>query len=571
MIMIKKQPIRPSHLGGLNYPIRIIPLGGFEEIGLNMMIIEYNGKMIIVDMGLGFPEEDMPGIDFIIPNIAYLKGKEKNILGVFITHGHYDHIGAIPYLIEKLGNPPIFTMPLTAGFILKRQEDFPGVPKLEIHRLKKDEVVHLGSFKVGYFRVNHNIPDGIGLVINTPVGKIVHSCDFKFDYTPINDEPIDEKKLKAIGESNVLALLSDSTNAENPGHSLSESVVLENMDQMFQKAKGRIITATFASLISRIQIIFMLAEKYGRKVAIDGYSMKANVAIARELKYLKFSSETLIKPEEVDKFSDNKIVVLGTGAQGEGNAVLMRIASGEHRFIQIKKGDTVIFSSSVVPGNERTVQRLKDTLYRRGAKVYHYKMMDLHAGGHGQQEDLRQMLELIRPKYFIPIHGNYYMLKLHGEIAESVGIKPENIIIAGDGDAIELLSGKVEVVKEKAPAGYVMVDGLGVGDVGEVVLRDRQVMAQDGMFVVIVIVDSKTGKIRGDPDVISRGFVYLKESRALIGEAKSKVKKIVSKAASPEHTMNWAYVRDQIRERLGQFLFSKTERRPMILPVVIEI
>lgn len=563
MIAVKKQ---------LNHPLRIIPLGGFEEVGLNMMILEYGGKMIVIDMGLGFPEEDMPGIDFIIPNISFFKGKEKNILGVFITHGHYDHIGAIPYLIEKLGNPPIYTMPLTAGFILRRQEDFHNVPKLEIHRLKKDEAVRLGSFKVGYFRVNHNIPDGIGLVVETPAGKIVHTCDFKFDYTPINDEPIDEKHLEKIGDSGVLALLSDSTNAEYPGHSLSERVVLENLDQMFAKAKGRIITATFASLISRIQIIFMLAEKYGRKVAADGYSMKANIAIAKELKYLKFDPKILIKAEEANDYPDNKIVILGTGAQGEENAVLMRIASGEHRHLAVKKGDTVIFSSSVVPGNERTVQRLKDNLFRNGAKVYHYKMMDIHAGGHGHQDDLKKMIELIRPKYFVPIHGNYYMLKLHTEIAELLGMKTENMLVAGDGDIIELHSKQEpKIHRQKVPATYVMVDGLGVGDVGEVVLRDRQVMAKDGMFVVIVIIDSKTGKIRGNPDIISRGFVYLKESKELIQEARMKIKRIVTKSTSPEHTVNWAYVRDQIRERLGQFLFSKTERRPMILPVVIEI
>ena len=551
--------------------LRIIALGGLEEVGRNMTVFEYKDDIIIVDMGLQFPEEDMPGIDYIIPNTAYLKDKRDRIRGIIITHGHYDHIGAIPHSMGRLGNPPIYATPLTAGIIKKRQEDFPQAPRLNIHEIKETDKIDLGCFKIEFFHVNHNIPDGVGIVIDTPVGRLVHTGDFKFDHTPVGDKPIDISRLKEISQPGVKVLMSDSTSAEKPGHSISEKEIQDNLEIIFKEAPGRIIIATFASLISRVQEVLNLAEKYDRKVAIDGYSMKTNVEIAKKLGYLKSQKGTIIRVNSANDYPNKKIVILCTGAQGEDNAVLMRIVNQEHRHIKIQKGDAIIFSSSVVPGNERTVQSLKDILWRQGGRVYHYQMMDIHAGGHGQEEDLRAMLELIKPKFFIPIHGSYYMLKLHGEIAEAVGIPSKNIIIGGNGKVILLGQKSIKISEERVPNNYVMVDGLGVGDVGQVVLRDRQTMAQDGMFVIIAVINSKTGRVYGEPDIISRGFVYLRESKDLLDQVRRKIKEIVSHTATSEHTVNWVYVKENIRDKIGQFLYTKTQRRPMVLPVIIEI
>lgn len=551
--------------------LRIIPLGGLEEVGRNMTLFEYDRDIIIVDMGLQFPEENMPGIDYIIPNVNYLKGKENNIRGVFITHGHMDHIGAIPHLMPKLGNPPMFTAALTAGIIKKKQEDYTNASPLNIKVVNFESKINLGNFKVEFFHVNHNIPDVLGLAIWTPEGLIIHTGDFKFDHSPTTDKPADIGRIASLGSQNVLVLMSDSTGAENPGHSVSEQDIQKTLDDIFSRAKGRVIVATFSSLISRIQQVITISEKYGRKVAIDGYSMKTNIEIANELGYLKYRKGTLIRPEQMKNFPDNKVSLMCTGAQGEGKAVLMRIVNKEHRSIQIKREDTVIFSSSVVPGNERTVQNLKDQLYRQGANVVHYKMMDVHAGGHAQIEDLKMMINLIKPKFFMPIHGNYYMLRLHANIAENLGIPPSNTIVAGNGTVVELTKSSAYITKEKIPSNYVMVDGLGVGDVGNVVLRDRQQMSEDGMFTVVIIVDSATGKIIGSPDIISRGFIYMKGSTELVKETKNKVVEIVNRKTAPEHGTNWAYVKDNIRDQIGQFLFVKTQRRPMILPVVIEV
>jgi ribonuclease J len=569
--MIQTKQVKPVRQHAKTKKLRIIPLGGLEEVGRNMTLFEYNNDIIIVDMGLQFPEEDMPGIDYIIPHIGYLKGKEKNIKGVFITHGHYDHIGAIPHLMPKLGNPPIFTAALTAGIIKKRQEEYLKAKPLNVKVINFESKINLGNFRIEFFHVNHNIPDVLGLAIYTPEGLIIHTGDFKFDHSPTADKPADIGRIAQLGAQNVLALMSDSTGAESPGYSISEQEIQKTLDDIFSKSQGRIIVATFSSLISRVQQIITLSEKYGRKVAIDGYSMRTTVELANKLGYLKIKKGTIIKPEQVKNYPDNRISLMCTGAQGEGKAVLMRIVNKEHRHIQIKKGDSVIFSSSVVPGNERTVQNLKDQLYRQGANVIHYKMMDVHAGGHAQIEDLKMMINLIKPKFFIPIHGNYYMLRLHANIAESIGMSPSNTIIAGNGNVIEITKGSAVISKEKVPSNYVMVDGLGVGDVGNVVLRDRQQMSKDGMFTIVIIVDSKTGKVIGSPDIISRGFIYMKESTELIKETKDKVTEIANKKAVGEHGTNWSYIRDNIRDKIGQFLFTKTQRRPMILPVVIEV
>ena len=551
--------------------LRIIPLGGLGEVGRNMMLLEYRSSILIIDMGLRMPEEDMPGVDYIIPNISYLKNKKKNIVGIIFTHGHYDHIGAIPYLIDKLGDPPIFTAALTKGIILKRQEDFPNQPKLEIHTIKNGDKISLGPFKVEFFKQNHNIPDNFGLFISTPLGNILHTSDFKFDQSPIYDEPTNFEKLKNFGKRNILLLISDSTGGENEGHSLSEKKIMENLDEIFQKSKGRIIAATFSSLINRIQQIITLSEKYGRKVAIGGYSMRTNVEICKELGYIKSQKKTLIKPNQIANFAESKLTFLCTGAQGEESAVLMRIVNREYKFLKIKKGDSVIFSSSVIPGNERTVQFLKDELYRQGARVFHYKMMDIHAGGHAQKEELRQMVEIMKPKFFMPIHGQYSMLINHAEIAKSSGIPEKNIVVAENGTVVNLSTKEISIEKKAVESNYIMVDGLGIGDVGEIVLRDRQNLAKDGMFVIVAVVDRATGKVRSYPDIISRGFVYLRESKELLRDTRKKVIAIVDKAAGSGGAVNWAFVKDEIRNKIGNFLYTKTQRRPMILPVVIEV
>jgi len=551
--------------------LRIIPLGGLGEVGRNMMILEYQGKIIIIDLGFRMPEEDMPGIDFIIPNISYLKGKEKSIVGMVITHGHYDHIGAIPYYIAQLGNPPIYTGNLAKAIILKRQEDFSNQPKLNIVTIKDKSKFTLGPFQLEAFRQNHNITDNFGFVIKTPIGNIVHTSDFKFDPSPVNEPPSDFGRLKRIGQDKVLLLMSDSTNAEEPNHSLSEKTIMENLDDIFKQAEGRIITATFASLINRIQQIITLSEKYGRKVAFEGYSMKTNVEIAKQLGYIKAKKGTIVKTKDILNYPESKITICGTGAQGEGRAVLMRIVNKEHALIKIQKGDTVIFSSSVIPGNERTVQIVKDQLYRQGANVFHYKMLDIHASGHANQDELKQIIALLKPKFFIPIHGQVSMLVNHARLAESCKIPAKNIQVAENGQVVKLTTNQISIEKKTVPANYVMVDGLGIGDVGEIVLRDRQNLAQDGMFVIIAVVDRKTGRVKGSPDIISRGFVYLRESKDLLREVRKRTINIVNKSSGTGGAVNWVYVRDNVRNEIGDFLFKKTERRPMVLPVIIEI
>ena len=553
--------------------LKIIPLGGLEEVGRNMMILEWEGKILIIDMGLRLPEEDMPGVDYIIPNISYLKGKENNILGIVFTHGHYDHIGAIPYLIGKFWRPDleIFASPLTRGIILKRQEDFPHLPKLLIQEVKDKSKIKIGPFRIEFFRQNHNIPDNLGLFIHSPVGNIVHTSDFKFDNDPVYDLPTDFQRLREIGKRGVLLLMSDSTDAEEEGHSLSEKTIERNLEEIFKSAKGRIIAATFASLLNRIQQLIVLSEKYKRKVAIEGYSMKTNVEIAKALGYLKVKKGTIVKGKEILDYPDENQTILCTGAQGETEAVLMRIANKEHPYLRLKKGDTVIFSSSVIPGNERTVQIMKDEILRQGAKVYHYQMMDIHAGGHAKKEELKKMIKMMKPKFFMPIHGQYSMLISHAELAKECGVKEKNIVVAENGQIVNLNQKEIFVEEEKVPANYVMVDGLGIGDVGEIVLRDRQVLARDGMFVIIAVVDRQTGQVKSSPDIISRGFVYLRESKDLLRETRKRVINIVNRAAGSGGAVNWIYVKNEIRNKIGEFLFQKTKRRPMILPVVIEV
>lgn len=535
------------------------------------MFLEYGDDIIVMDIGLQFPEENMPGVDYIIPDSTYLKQNKDKVRGVIVTHAHYDHIGGIPFIVPQIGNPTVYAMPLTRAIIMKRQDDFKHMGDIHVEQITKDSVLQLGVFKIEFFHVNHNIPDTIGVAIHTPVGIICHTADFKFDNNPHGDKPADYAKIARLSQEGVLLLMSDSTGSQKPGHSISESTIFENLADIFQHSKGRIITATFASLISRIQQLITLAERFDRKVIIEGYSMKSNVMLAQELGYIKVKKGTIIDVREAESYPANRIIVIGTGAQGESGAMLMRIAQREHKYIRFEEGDTVVFSSSVIAGNERTVQGVKDIVYRQGARVVDYGMMDIHAGGHAQQEDLKLMINLMQPKFFMPIHGNYFMLRLHADLAESVGIPKQNIIIAGNGKVIELTKDTAVMTKEEISANYVFVDGLGVGDVGEVVLRDRQMLAEDGIFVIIAIVDSKTGKVYTSPDIISRGFIYLRENQDLLKNVRQQVKMIVEKSTQGTKPINWGYVRDHIRDEVGQFLYQKTHRRPMVLPVVTEI
>jgi len=553
--------------------IKFTALGGCGEVTRSMYIYEYADDIVIVDMGLQFPDEDMPGIDYLIPNIDYLKDKKDRIRGVIVTHGHYDHIGAIPHILGPLGNPPMYSTALTRGMIMKRQEEFKQSPKPRIEVITPESKLKLGDyFNIEFFHVNHNIPNCVGVVLKTPGGTIVHTGDFKFDHSPVNERPADIPRLADLGKQGVALLVSESTHAEHPGHQISEAEVQKSLEEIFKVAHGRIIAGTFSSLLTRIQQLIWLSEKYNRKVVIEGFSMKQNVAVAQELGYMKIKKGTMLDARDIDKFSDNQITLICTGAQGEDRAVLMRIANNEHRHISLKTNDSIIFSSSVIPGNEATVQRLKDILYKKVAKVYHYANMDIHAGGHAKQEELKIMLNLIKPKYFVPMHGNYFMLKLHAELANDTGVQKNNIMIAEDGDIVTIDSEGIHKLKEKAPSDFVMVDGLGVGDVKEVVIRDRKHLAGDGIFVIIAIVDGKTGKLRTSPDIISRGFIYLKESQEMLKNVRHKTKAIVEDiTVQGSLPINWVHVKEELRDKIGQFLFSKTLRRPMVLPVVIEV
>lgn len=556
--------------------LKIMVMGGLEEVGRNMTVMECGGEIIIIDMGLQFPEEDMPGIDYIINDISYLKDKTEQIKGVIITHGHYDHIGGIPHLMPPLGNPPIFSGEMGAGIIQKRYSSFKGLPKLKMTIIDDDSTIRLGkNFIIEFVRLNHSIPDTFGVVIKTPVGTIFHTGDYKFDYTPVDGKPADLNKLALIGHRGVLALMGDSTSAESKGYQVSEKIVGEELRKVFEQAPGRIIIGTFASQITRVQQLFQLAQDSGRKVVLEGSSMKTNVDIAHKLGHIKIKPKTLIDEGDAGNFPDKQIVIIGTGAQGEKNAFLMKMASGEHKFLSFKSGDTVIFSSSVIPGNERTIQSLKDLITRQGARIIHYKLMDIHAGGHAKQEDIKLMLKLIKPQYYIPIEANHFLLQANADVAAELGVPRSNIFVADNGQIMDFtrLGNTQKVIgkltSKKVPADYVMVDGLGVGDVSEVVLRDRQMMSGDGMFVVIATINKKTGKIIGNSDIISRGFIYMKDNKELLNEVRDRIRRIVHNQT--KLPLDLPTVKQKMRDELGLFLYKKTQRRPMVLPVIIEV
>ncbi|MEK7566265.1 MAG: ribonuclease J [Patescibacteria group bacterium] len=550
--------------------VRFAALGGLEEIGRNMSFFEYKNEIVIIDAGLQFPEEDTPGIDYIIPNVEYLEINKRKIKALIITHAHYDHIGAIPYIMEKLGNPVIYTTALTKAIILKRQEDFSNSPKLYFEVIKNHDIIKISdNIEIEFFGIIHSIPDIVSALIKTPVGNFVYCTDVKFDYDEKgNTLGLDE--FKWVSQKGIHTLFLESTNAEVPGLSASEKLVEKNIEDIFKKTKGRLIIGTFASMLTRLAEIIKIAEKYDRKVFISGLSMKTNIQISQNLGYIKIKKGTLLSLDELHKYKDDKILVLSTGAQGEPSASLMKVVTGEHRQLQIKPGDTVIFSSSVIPGNERQVQSLKDNLTRQGAKVYHSKIVDLHASGHATGDELKQIIKLVKPNYYLPIHGNYFMRSINAELAQEVGLPKENTLLVDNGQIVKFTKNHAKATEEAVPAFYIMVDGLGVGDVGEIVMRDRRLLAQEGMVVIIATLDRKSGRFLKNPDIISRGFIYLNENKELIEELRNKIKGIVTRMPKRQ-AIESDYLKSLIRDQIGQFLYNKTKRRPMVLPVVIEV
>ncbi|MBU3901603.1 ribonuclease J [Patescibacteria group bacterium] len=554
--------------------LKIIPLGGQEEVGRNLTIFEYGKDIVILDMGVQFPEEDMPGIDYIIPNIAYLQGKEKNIRAVIFSHGHLDHIGAAPILLEKLNYPPIIGRDLTVALIKKRMEDYAknSAKKLAIIPIKSvQDKMRLGNFNLSFFDVEHSIMDAVGVILQTPSATIIHPGDWTMDKDPISGQILSYEHLSHLPSPKILMLESLGAVDTRPTHT-TEKEMYANLERLISEATGKVIIGTFSSQIRRVGHILEYARTIGKKVALDGFSMKMNVEIAKELGYIKVDRDTLVTINDIHKYPDSKLIIICTGAQGEGNAVLSRIVAGDHRFIKVRKQDTIIFSSSVVPGNERTIQRLKDNLYRQCDNVIHSDIMDVHTSGHCNAQNIKEMIQQVKPDFFLPTYANHYMLKEAGKLAVEVGMHKANIFVLDNGSVLEISNqGEPKIHAEKVPTSYVFVDGLGVGDIGQVVLRDRQAMAQDGMFVVIVTIDRQTGQVRNSPDIISRGFIYMRESKELLYQTRQKVKDIVHRAAGSKGQFDEDYIKDQIRDKIGQFLYTKTERRPMVLPVLIEV
>jgi len=569
----KGYPVPPtiSNIGPAGNKLRIIPLGGYEEVGRNMTVFEYGNDIIILDMGIQFPEEDMPGISYIIPNVEYLKSREQNIKGVIFSHGHLDHIGAAPILLEKLGNPAILGRPLTLAMVKHRQDDYKKdtAKKLKTIIIKSvQDKFKLGSFDISFFQIDHSIMDAVGVIIKTPNGTVIHPGDWTLEKDKNGKPKLDYTHLTKLPRPTILML--ESLGAVDIRKSATDEEMKNNLSKIISGALGRVIIGTFSSQTERISWIIELAEKMGKKVALDGYSMKMNVEIAKKLGYIKANKSTLIRIEEVDQYPEKKVVVLCTGSQGEDNAVLARIIDGTHKSIKLRKIDTVVLSSSIIPGNERTIQRLKDNLYRQCDNVIHGNIMDIHVSGHGNREDIAYMLKQIRPDYFIPSYANHYMLKEAAMLARGIGFDPKRIIVPDNGSVIEFDRGGFKLMDKKVPATYVFVDGLGITDMNNIVIRDRQQLAEDGMFVIISTIDGKTGHLILNPDIISRGFVYLKENKRLIEMTRTKVRKIL-KDENPLTAPDDNYLKDKIRNDIGKFLFQKTEKRPMILPVIIQV
>ncbi|OJI08976.1 hypothetical protein BK006_02665 [bacterium CG10_49_38] len=553
--------------------MRVVPLGGVEEIGKNMTAVEIGNDIVVVDAGFTFPGNDAPGVDYIIPDTAYLEENKTKIRGLVVTHGHLDHIGGIPYLLEKIGNPPIYTSLLTAVMIKKRQEEFPHLVRPNIQVIDHQDKIKLGNLNIRFFATTHTIPDSIGVIIETPHGNIIFTGDLKLDHKDGVIEPKEAAVFARLGQEETLLLVADSTNVEKPGFSYSEKEVHKNLKELIAGVPGRVVIGTFASLFERVIAIIGACEQLGKKVAIEGRAMKTNIEIAKELGFLKTDQKTIISSEEIDSYPENKIVVLATGAQGDEFAALMRISQKEHRTVKLHKGDTVLLSSSVIPGNEKAVQKLKDNLSRQGAKIIHYGTANVHSSGHSYRGELEWVHRALKPRFFMPVHGHHFMLRVHADLAMELGLPEKNVIVPDNGSVLEIQNEGRNFVrlKQNVSSKIVMVDGLGTGNVQEVVIRDRQLLSQDGMFVFIAVVDMSNGKVRKSPDIISRGFVYLKESQDLLRYVRLLIKKTIEESASKMHPINLDYIKNSVREELGKYLFQKTHKRPIILPVLIEV
>ncbi|MDT0122329.1 ribonuclease J [Paenibacillus sp. RRE4] len=553
-----------------NEKLMIFALGGVGEIGKNMYVIQYANDIVVVDAGLKFPEEDMLGIDIVIPDISYLTENRDKVRGIILTHGHEDHIGGLPYVLKHL-NVPVYGTRLTLGLVENKLKEANLLGETKRILINADSEIELGTtLKASFFATNHSIPDSVGVCVETPEGAVVHTGDFKFDHTPVNGQYADLQRMAQIGTNGVLALLSDSTNAEKPGFTPSEKNVGIVLEDIFRKANQRVVVATFASNVHRIQQVINAAEVTGRKVAVIGRSMVNVVGIASDLGYLEIPDGMIIEPEEVGKMAADRVVILCTGSQGEPMSALTRMARSTHRKVDILPGDTVIIAATPVPGNEKYVGRTIDELFRLGANV-HYSGANsgVHVSGHGSQEELKLMLNLMKPKYFLPIHGEFRMQRRHAVLAESVGIDPDNIFITDIGEVVEIQGGAARKAG-KVTAGNVLIDGLGVGDVGNIVLRDRKLLSQDGILVVVVTLSKQDGKIVSGPDIISRGFVYVRESEGLLDEANRIVSSTLQKLMS-ENVNEWASLKTNVKDALGRFLYEQTRRRPMILPIIMEV
>ena len=548
--------------------LKIIPLGGLLEIGKNITVIEYEDDIVIVDCGLGFPEDDMLGVDLVIPDITYLEKNKDKIRGLVITHGHEDHIGGIPYLLKQI-NVPIYATKLTVGLISNKLEEHNLLRSRKMKEVRPGQTITLGSMKVEFIKITHSIPDACALAIHTPVGTIVHTGDFKIDYTPIDGEVIDLGRLAAIGNKGVLALMSDSTNAERKGYTMSESTVGEVLDKLFVNCTKRIVVATFSSNVHRVQQIVNSAVKYNRKVAICGRSMCNMIETARKLGYIDVPDNVFIDIDSIKSYPDDRLVIITTGSQGEPMSALTRMASGEHKKVQITPNDLIIISANPIPGNEKYISKVIDDLMAIGAEVIYNALQDIHVSGHACQEEQKLMLTLVKPKYFIPVHGEYRQLIAHAETAKTLGISSENIFLTENGKVLELNENEAKFTGH-VTSGKVLVDGLGVGDVGNIVLKDRQKLSQDGLITVVITLDSRSGRIIAGPDVISRGFVYVRESENLMEDIKKLLREELSKCEE-KHITDWATLKLVIKEELGNYIYKKTKRQPMLIPIIMEV
>ncbi len=548
--------------------VKIVPLGGLGEIGKNMTAIEFKDDIVVIDCGLRFPDEDMFGIDVVIPDISYLLKNQEKIRGIFLTHGHEDHIGALPYVLKQL-NVPVYGTKLTLGIVETKLKEHGLLGSTELIRVKPRDIIKLNTVSVEFIKTNHSIADSVAIAVHTPLGVVLHTGDFKIDYTPIDGQLTDFARFAELGRKGVLVMMADSTNVERKGYTMSEKTVGESFMKLFGNAKGRIIVATFASNVHRIQQIIEAAEMYGRKVAVSGRSMENIVQVALELGYLEAKDETLISIDHISKYPDNQIVLITTGSQGEPMSALARMAASEHRKINVVEGDTVIISASPIPGNEKFISRVINQLFKKGAEVIYEALAEVHVSGHACQEELKLMHTLVKPKFFIPVHGEYRHLKQHIELACKLGMPERNCMILDNGDVVELTRNYIKKTGT-VTSGQVFVDGLGVGDVGHIVLRDRKHLSQDGILTVVVTMQKETGSVIAGPDIISRGFVYVRESEGLMDEAKSIVKDVLDECEE-KNIKDWATLKSNIRDELREFLYEKTKRKPMILPIIMEI